>query len=395
MIRVLLVAPLDPDVPGNLKFLMGGENTYTRTLMSHSPQGVEYVHHDEALVLGQIEYLPIHKVLNLLVKFRILPLSAGSKCFKLRQKFDLVHCHAYSIKLDDPDVPIILSDSSSNYLFLKYYVHWPEWRIKFGYKLRKWFFDRLRIIDPDVRLGEAKSLIVFSKFGFEMHKKLGQDSRKMVIASPGLPRQHHVVGDKHSFSTDKGGSEINILFVGIWFERKGGPILLEAYRRLVKKYSNLSLTVIGPIPKRIKNEDLRIKQSLRSSSASPDAGLKNYDYVPREKLMREFFPRADIFVIVPPKVEGFGFALLEAMSFGIPVVVSQVCALPELVEDGKTGFVIKPGSVGELVNRLEVLVKNQALRKKMGENARRRFEDKFSIEKSNETLLKIYRQVLP
>ena len=118
------------------------------------------------------------------------------------------------------------------------------------------------------------------------------------------------------------------------------------------------------------------------------------DFVPREKLLREFFPNADVFVLVPPKVEGFGFSVLEAISFGIPVVVSNVCALPELVENGKTGFVVKPGSVNDLVEKLEILIKDQTLREKMGDAARKRFLEKFSIEKSNSGLLKIYNNAL-
>ena len=97
--RVLLVSPLDPKTPGNLKFLVGGENTYSRNLLDFPPRGVQYIHHEEALKSGKIAYLPINRLLGFLVKFRILPLSAGSKCFSLREKFDLVHCHGYSLKI--------------------------------------------------------------------------------------------------------------------------------------------------------------------------------------------------------------------------------------------------------------------------------------------------------
>ena len=110
--------------------------------------------------------------------------------------------------------------------------------------------------------------------------------------------------------------------------------------------------------------------------------------------MREFFPKADIFVLVPPKVEGFGFAVLEALSFGIPTIVSNVCALPELVSDGKTGYVVRAGNVDELTKKLEILISNKNLRQKMGEAARRSFLEKFSVEKSNEKLLKTYQEAL-
>lgn len=371
--RVLLVSPLDPDKPADLKFLMGGENTYTRTLLANPPKGVVYVHHTDAIKRGLVVYHPMQRILALLVKLRILPLSSGTQCLVIRGKFDLVHCHGYSIRVFGARLPLVISDSSANYLFLRDYLGWGQWRIKIGYLLRKKLFGWLGVVDADTNLEGAQKLIVFSEFAKRVHLKLGAPKTKMTVIPPGLS-----ISDTGSEPKRK-DKNINILFVGIWFERKGGPLVLEAFRRLSKKYKNIRLTIVGPIPKRFMIYDLR---------------FMNYDFVPREKLMREFFPKADIFVIAPPKVEGFGFAVVEAMSFGIPVIVSRICALPELVEDGKTGFVIKPGSFDELAEKLEVMITNQSLRKKMGEAAKARFEEKFSIAKSNEALLKIYRQAL-
>lgn len=377
MIKVLLVAPVDPEVPGDLKFLVGGESTYTKTLLNFPPEGVDYIHHSEALRKGLIAQLSVSKVLDFLVKFRILPLSSGNKCFRIRGNFDLIHCHGYSIKTVGKKIPIILSDSSSNYLFLKDYVNWPTWRIKIGYALRRFLFGLLGVVDADTNLEKAKKLMVFSQFAKKIHLRLGAPKRKIEVVPAGLP----------SLSRHPGSHEVaqvNILFVGTWFERKGGPILLEAFRRLCRKYKNIRLTIVGPIPKRLKE-----KFSLRSNN-----NIAQFDYVPRERLMREFFPKADIFVLVPPKVEGFGFVVLEAMSFGIPVVVSNVCALPELVDDRKTGFVITPGSVEDLADKLETLIADQSLRDRMGKAARKRFEEKFTVKKSNQALLAIYRQAL-
>ena len=54
--RVLLVSPLDPKKPDDLKFLMGGENTYSRSLLKNPPPGVEYIHFSKALEKKWIEY---------------------------------------------------------------------------------------------------------------------------------------------------------------------------------------------------------------------------------------------------------------------------------------------------------------------------------------------------
>ena len=385
MIRVLLVSPLDPKKPGNLKFLVGGENTFTRTLLANPAKGVVYMHHLEALKKGHIEYLPLQKNLALLVRARVLPLSSGTQCFLIKKHFDLIHCHGYSLKIEGKSLPVILSDSSSNYLFLRDYVNWPEWRIRIGYLLRRWLFGLLGVVDADTNPNGAKKIIVFSKFAHKLHKDLGVPKEKLEVIYAGLP--HSYSSSEGAYATESRSKKessrqartINILFVGTWFERKGGALLIEAFKILSEKYSNIRLTIVGQVPKNFKVQNKK---------------LKVYDFVPRERLMREFFPRADIFVLAPPKVEGFGFSVLEAISFGIPVVVSNVCALPELVENGKTGFVVKPGSVNDLVEKLEILIKDQTLREKMGDAARKRFLEKFSIEKSNSGLLKIYNNAL-
>ncbi len=371
MIRVLLVSPKDPKNPSGLKYLMGGENTYTKTLLTCPPDGVEFVHFQQALKSGLIEYLPIQKILSLLVKYRLLPTSAGSQCFRVRKGFDIIHCHGYSIKISGLEIPVVISDSSSAFLFLRDYINWPLWRIKLGYMMRRILFNWLGIIDADTNLEKAKSLVVFSNFARKVHISLGAAKRKIKVIYPGVSGQE----EREEITDHK---SVNILFVGIWFERKGGTLLIDAFEELSKKYSSLKLTIVGPIPGNIKLNKI----------------VKQIDFVPRNKLMREYFPWADIFVLVPLKAEGLGFVVLEAMSFGIPSIVSNIYALAEIVENGKTGFVVKPGSVEDLKNSLEVLINNESLRIKMGKAAKERYEKNFSVAVMNKKLLNVYKDVL-
>ena len=97
-------------------------------------------------------------------------------------------------------------------------------------------------------------------------------------------------------------------------------------------------------------------------------------------------------VVVPSPATSF---VLEAASFGVPSIVSSIYALPEIVLDKKTGLVIKPGSITELKNSLEKLIKNKYIRTKMGKQAQKRFESEFSISKTNILLKKIYLEYLP
>jgi len=375
MIRCLLVSPIDPEKPqaGNLKFLMGGENTYTRALLKNPAKGVEYIHFQEALNCGEISIGTYQHILRWLTRFRALPLSAGTMDIKILGNFDLVHCHAYSLRISGKKVPVVMSDSSSNFLTLKRYFSWPSWRIELTYFFRKFIHNLLSVYDLDLNLGDYSSLVVFSQFAKKLHIRHGSDPRRLEIIYPGLP-----VPKRRRLK--KTGKNIVILFVGIWFKRKGGEILLKAYRRLSSLYPEVSLVVVGKIPKHIDISSL--------------ANITNRDWLPRSKLLKNFFPKADILVLVPPKVEGYGFVVEEAMSFGIPCLVSNIGALPELVEHGKSGFVVKPGSVKSLETALTKLVKNQKLRLKMGEAARRRFMQEFRIEESQKRLLKVYQNAL-
>jgi glycosyltransferase involved in cell wall biosynthesis len=92
--------------------------------------------------------------------------------------------------------------------------------------------------------------------------------------------------------------------------------------------------------------------------------------------------------------EGFGLAALEGMAAGRPVVASAVDSLPEIVVDGETGFLVPPGEVHELAERLIRLTDDQRLRKQMGERGRERSQAAFSLEAMAQKTRGVYEEVL-
>jgi glycosyltransferase involved in cell wall biosynthesis len=79
-------------------------------------------------------------------------------------------------------------------------------------------------------------------------------------------------------------------------------------------------------------------------------------------------------------VELLGLAVLEAMASGTPVVCSRVGGLPEVVEDGVTGFLVEAGNIGELRERLAQILGDPPLAERLGRNARERFFERFTWE---------------
>lgn len=365
--KVLLVSPIDPKKPGNTKFLMGGENTYTRTLLKNPPRGVKYVHFTQALNEGLIEYTPLNNFFAFLTKFRILPLGPGIKSLKINHKFDLIHLHAYQARFRGIICPVLLSDSSSNFLFLKDYLGWSKQRIKLQYGLKKLLSRVFKIYDQDLNLYDSK-LLVWSHFAKKIHIKLGLPENKIIVLPPGISKTKLKSKKQKNFV---------ICFIGTWFERKGGKLLIKAFGDLKKNYPGINLNVVGELPK-----DFRLPR-----------GVYHKNYLPREKILK-LIASSDCLVLIPSKAEGYGLVVLEAASFGVPAIVSSIYALPEIVVNRTTGFVIKPNSTAELKNALEKLIKDKVLTKKMGREAKLRFGQLFEISKTKKKLKAIYEKII-
>jgi glycosyltransferase involved in cell wall biosynthesis len=94
------------------------------------------------------------------------------------------------------------------------------------------------------------------------------------------------------------------------------------------------------------------------------------------KRLHQIFAEATVFAM-PSICEPFGLAILEAMSHGLPVIGSTVDAMPELIEDGTTGYLIKPGDSEALADRLVQLLSNPDACIRMGQAGRTRVGQQF------------------
>jgi glycosyltransferase involved in cell wall biosynthesis len=163
--------------------------------------------------------------------------------------------------------------------------------------------------------------------------------------------------------------KVRLLFVGGDFYRKGGQLLLEAYRTLDPKQVELIAVTRTVLPS--------------------ERGVTVYSHLqPNSPELRRLYQSCDIFVL-PTRAEAFGIAAVEASASGLPVIATRVGGLPDIVQHEKTGFLIEPDNVEELAGCLGRLVHSAPLRRQLGQAAREHAVRTFDLHKNSARILAI------
>ncbi|MDA0524407.1 glycosyltransferase family 4 protein [Methanococcoides alaskense] len=149
-----------------------------------------------------------------------------------------------------------------------------------------------------------------------------------------------------------------ILFVGIDFERKGGYVLLEAFKQVKAEIKDVRLIIIGSSPD-INMEGVEVKGFVSHSEKT------NYYNV------------ASMFVM-PSLTEPFGLVFLEAMAHRLPCIGSTVDAMPEIIINEETGYLVPPNNPDQLAEKIICLLKDESLMKRMGNSGRKKVEEFFT-----------------
>jgi len=213
------------------------------------------------------------------------------------------------------------------------------------------------------------------------------DYRKKIYITPfGIDCNKFKPSDRN-----KKNSNIIIGTVKTLLPRYGIDILLKSVAEL-KRTINLvnpkvgaliRLKIIGEGEK--KKELMNLADTLGIADITEFEGAISHQYIPNR--LNEF----DIFVALS-RSESFGVAILEASACGLPVVVSDVGGLPEVVDNGKTGFIVKNENHIDAAKALKKLVLNNELRDQMGICGRKWVLDKYSWEKSLDIMLSTYQR---
>lgn len=177
---------------------------------------------------------------------------------------------------------------------------------------------------------------------------------------------------------------VEILFLSNLIESKGLFVLLEACKILMEKGMIFHCTYVGG------EGDISAEQLQQNIEKSALAEMVHYAGEKYGADKSEVFSQADIFVH-PSLDDCFPLVLLEAMQFSLPVISTYEGGIPDMVLNGKTGFLVQQNNVAALAEKLEFLIKNPVLRKEMGEIGRKKYKAEFTLEAFKErfeTILK-------
>lgn len=177
----------------------------------------------------------------------------------------------------------------------------------------------------------------------------------------------------------------NILFVGRLDHVKGLPLLIEAFLLLSNTYRDIYLHIIGDGPERSDLESLIRENHL-------DERVLFYGYLSQSEL-KTIYAKADVFVMTS-FFEGIPVVLMEAMSFGVPVVAPRITGIPELVQEDVEGMLTTPADPVCLAESIETLLNDSEKRNRFAAEGRKKIEREYNLKKETGRLVEIMHRYL-
>jgi len=198
--------------------------------------------------------------------------------------------------------------------------------------------------------------------GESLHRDWGVLAQRIHTIPPGVDTNRFHPSSQETASTD----QIEVLFVGGDFERKGGPGLLEWAARNPER---VHLTVVT-------------RDEIRDA---PTNVTVRHGIGPNSPELIALYQKSHIFAL-PTMGDCYSMVAMEAMACGVPVVISDIGGIRDIIADGQTGYLCKPGDTAAFAAKLDALVTDGELRNNMSAASRSRAVESFDASKCAERL---------
>jgi len=359
------------------------DSPYYKYLIDNPPEEIGYINAEKqkgVIVNKKLFWFSNFLKRNIRSLMDKLNLSIPNARLSPRGNYDLIHCaHCLSKNKNKPWIADIEG----------------EWQLYIGKKTKK---SKEKVKEILTGKNCKKIMPWAEKTKKEILKEFPEIKDKVKVVYPAIPLHKKTTSKKNK------NDKITILYATRYFWIKGGIIALEVYKKLKERYGDkIELIFISDVPEKVKERYPKLK-------------IRN---LVSNKELFKLYEKSDIF-FYPSFVDTFGFGLLEAMGFGIPIVTvntKYTKTRKEIVENNingllfdinshtceklinqKENMVIKEGEekiINQLVENCSKLIENKKLREKMSKNSMEIIKNgKFSIKERNRKLKKIYEEAI-
>ena len=230
----------------------------------------------------------------------------------------------------------------------------------------------------------AKAVVTISNFNVSKLIGLGVPEDRIRVIRCGIDYAEFPFQPKRSIVPP-----LKLLVVARLVQKKGIDTLIRAIKQIQRKGVSVSLKIIGDGPEL--NSLIQLTDHLDVTDEVTFMGaIEN-------KEIASLFSHSDIFVL-PCRIDengdmdGVPVVLMEAMSFGIPVISTNISGIPELVIDGKTGLLVQPDDAEQLVAAILKVAEDQELRQRLVHAAHNHIKNEFSIDRNIDLLMEVFKE---
>ncbi len=305
-----------------------------------------------------------------------VPVIPGLYSFLMKNDFDIIHSHEYFVYTSYSAARAARSKGVHFIFTNSGYKRSDRFFWKHVYRLAE------NIIGKKV-VSQADKIISLTKQGKDFLVEFGAKEERIEITPTGVNTEKFRPGIESVLKTKHNISGNVILCCARLIENKGQHVLIEAFRKIKVEVSDAKLVFVG------KGEDeKKLKELANDIKDVFFLGAFGYEDMP------SVYNGADVFCLPTVYEEPFGNVIVESAACGVPAVGSSVGGIKETIKEGFSGFHVKPDIPKVLAEKLILLLKDEALRKTMGKQARERAEKEYSWKIIAEKTSRIYEEML-
>jgi len=209
-------------------------------------------------------------------------------------------------------------------------------------------------------LKKSDIVITISDYLGEYVCRFTDPKAKIIVAKPGIKIEYNRINESKAIARTP-VAKVNLLTIGACNIVKGTKYIVTAMSHL--QDLNVMLDLVGPYDTQdsyyIEVNDIIERNNLRDR-------VKFHGFLGKQDLSRLFLD-CDIYVL-PSLFEGYGIVIAEAITYGLPIVATNVGAIPELIQNGVNGILVNPGDSRALATAIRKLICDYELRAKMRKN---------------------------